>query len=172
MVTAVLTKLLIAWIPVTVMFLLSHLQWSGILCYLRVCWSPVWIAGSLAAERFCYSGDVHSWFLGFFHWWVEIVRSIQVSGDVRTLPWVRLRILIGSGLGLALRDGWVDTSPESWSDLPQIKWFCSLKHLLFALMCDVLFLVRLQGKFRDVNNSWKHELCVGCFERDISWCFE
>ena len=44
--------------------------------------------------------------------------SIQVPGDILTLPWVRSRIWVGAGLGLglglALREGWVDTSPESW----------------------------------------------------------
>ena len=35
--------------------------------------------------------------------------SIQVPGDILTLPWVRSRIWVGAGLGLALREGWVDT---------------------------------------------------------------
>ena len=34
--------------------------------------------------------------------------SIQVSGDVPMLPWVRFRIWVGIGLGLGLREGWVD----------------------------------------------------------------
>ena len=47
--------------------------------------------------------------------------SIQVvSGDTPTLPWVRSRVWVGAelglGLGLALWEGWVDTSPESWID--------------------------------------------------------
>ena len=33
-----------------------------------------------------------------------------------TLPWVRSRICVGAGLGLALREGWVDMSPETWMD--------------------------------------------------------
>ena len=37
------------------------------------------------------------------------VGSIQVSG-IASLPWVRSRVWVGAGLGLALREGWVDTS--------------------------------------------------------------
>ena len=40
--------------------------------------------------------------------------SIQVSGDAPTLPWVRSGVWVGARFGLALREGWVDTSPESW----------------------------------------------------------
>ena len=32
------------------------------------------------------------------------------------LPWVRFRVWVGTGLGLALREGWVNTSPETWID--------------------------------------------------------
>ena len=44
--------------------------------------------------------------------------SIQVSGDALILPWVRSRVWVRTGLGLelAVREGWVDTSPESWID--------------------------------------------------------
>ena len=40
------------------------------------------------------------------------------GGDMPTHPWARFRIWVGAGLGLGLglREGWVDTSPESWSD--------------------------------------------------------
>ena len=42
--------------------------------------------------------------------------SVQVSGDAPTLPWVGFRVWVGAGLGLglAVREGWVDTCPESW----------------------------------------------------------
>ena len=43
-------------------------------------------------------------------------RSIQHSGDTPTFAWVRSRVLAGAGLGLTLREGWVDTFPESWID--------------------------------------------------------
>ena len=43
-------------------------------------------------------------------------RSIQRSGDTPTFAWVRSRVLAGAGLGLTLREGWVDTFPESWID--------------------------------------------------------
>ena len=44
--------------------------------------------------------------------------STKVSGDVPTLPWVRSRVWVGAGLRLHLREGWVDTSPETWIDPP------------------------------------------------------
>ena len=44
---------------------------------------------------------------------VSDLGSIQVSGDVPALPWVRSRVWVGAELGLGLREGWVDTSPES-----------------------------------------------------------
>ena len=40
--------------------------------------------------------------------------SIQVSGDVPSLPRVRSRVW--AGFKFALREGWVDASPESWID--------------------------------------------------------
>ena len=40
--------------------------------------------------------------------------SIQISGEAPTLPWVGSRFRAGVGLGLSLREGWVDTSPEYW----------------------------------------------------------
>ena len=42
-----------------------------------------------------------------------IIGSIQVSGDVPTLPWVRSGVCVRAGLGLAKREG-VDIPPESW----------------------------------------------------------
>ena len=51
---------------------------------------------------------------------LEEFGSIQVPGDIPTLPWVRSRVWVGVGaglgLGLALREGWVDTSPKTWLD--------------------------------------------------------
>ena len=50
--------------------------------------------------------------------------SIQVSGDVSTLAWVRVRVWVQAGLGLELDlgEGWVDTPSESWSDPLFIVW--------------------------------------------------
>ena len=44
--------------------------------------------------------------------------SVQVSKDTPTLPWAKSRVWVGAwlGLGLALKEGWVDTSPESRID--------------------------------------------------------
>ena len=43
-----------------------------------------------------------------------------IAGDAPTLPWVRSRVWVwvGAGLGLALREGWVETSPETCIDPP------------------------------------------------------
>ena len=38
------------------------------------------------------------------------------AGKAPTLPSVRSSVCVGDGLGLALREGWVDMSPESWID--------------------------------------------------------
>ena len=50
--------------------------------------------------------------------------SFQVSGNVPPLPWARSGVGagLGLGLGLGLWQGWVDMSPESWSD-PGAKWW-------------------------------------------------
>ena len=50
----------------------------------------------------------------FYSTFTTNFRSIQVSGDAPTLPWVRSIVWVGAGLGLALREGWVDRSPITW----------------------------------------------------------
>ena len=84
----------------------GSLNWSTKLAE----WIPSSNAQSVSQAAPIYSGHCSCPFIE--------LESMQVSGDVPTLPWVRSRVWVGAGLrfGLGLREGWVDTSPEPWID--------------------------------------------------------
>ena len=75
--------------------------------------------------------------------------SIQVFGDMPTLPWVRSRGWIGARIGLALREGWVDTSPETLIGVG--TYFSAIK--VVCVCCSKAYCTHSN------NTNWKYLQC-------------